>query len=93
MDSRVVSTTHLVAKGASLPYRAAKMAAVDPAGIPVMMTDTPVATRSIPSSRQRPKATAGSRASRNTLKKALTGKGKFGRHELIAALRDLLDAE
>ena len=30
-DSSVVSTTHLVAKGASLPYRAAKMAAVDPA--------------------------------------------------------------
>lgn len=27
------------------------------------------------------------------LKKALTGKGKFGRRELIAALRDLLDAE
>ena len=40
MDSRVVSTTHLVAKGASLPYRAAKMAAVEPAGIPVIRMQT-----------------------------------------------------
>ena len=67
MDSRVLSTTHLVANTASLPYRAAKMAAVDPAGIPVMITATPVATGSSPRAREIPQAAAGSSTRRRAL--------------------------
>ena len=63
MDNRVDSTTHLVANSASLPYLAAKMAAVAPAGMPVIMTATPAATESSPSSRLHANAAPGSSTS------------------------------
>lgn len=41
MDISVVITTHLVANKASLSYLAAKIAAVAPAGMPVIRTPIP----------------------------------------------------
>ena len=58
MESSVVNTTQRVANGASLPYFAAKMAAVAPAGIPVISTLTPSAVGSRRSSIPTPSAPA-----------------------------------
>ena len=67
MDKSVVNTTFRAANGASLPYLAAKMAAVAPAGMPVIRTLTPSAVGSRCSSSPTPSAAAGSSASRSKL--------------------------
>lgn len=68
IEISVDMTTHFVAKGASLLYRAAKIAAVAPAGIPVIRTLTPSDTLSNPISRPKRKATPGKRSNRKILK-------------------------
>lgn len=67
MDSNVLNTTHFVANCGSLSYRAAKMAAVEPAGIPVSRTATPVATESSPAILHNTNASAGNNTSRKIL--------------------------
>jgi len=64
MDINVVITTHLVANKASLSYLAAKIAAVAPAGIPVIRTLIPSDVASSPSPTT--SAAAGRMIRRNT---------------------------
>ena len=67
-----MNTTQRVANGASLPYFAAKMAAVAPAGMPVISTLTPSAVGSRRSSIPTPSAAAGRSTSRRTLNAAVS---------------------
>lgn len=66
MDINVVITTHLVANKASLSYLAAKIAAVAPAGIPVIRTLIPSDVASSPSPSPTTSAAAGRMIRRNT---------------------------
>ena len=66
------NTTQRVAKSASLWYRAAKMVAVAPAGMPVMRTLTPRGTCSYPRIFLRTKAAAGRASRRKSAKRTVS---------------------